>query len=140
MITNEQITKMLAEIFPAKPVAETIGMTAELQEVIDAAIEAGLEYVPAIIVSEFKNDFTGRVNTYDFSENAVQVNTVLCIGGKVQCTRTVAQMQRTLAHELGHCFHMQHFGASYETHGFAWCEDYADTFADSIGFKRTYIH
>jgi len=136
MMTDAEITKLLEGIFTAKPEPIASELTAEFAEVIEAAKVAGLTFIPVIIIDKFNEFFTGRLDRSKYSETAILINTQLVITDTDRVERTIAQMQATLAHELGHCHHIEHLHGSYEEFGFGFCEDYADNFARALGYRK----
>jgi hypothetical protein len=102
MITNNEITKMMAEIFKKEeiPVCE---LPASFSKLVEIAKGFGLSYLPQIIISHFSEISLGRLDFNTYSEPVIIISP-LDYNGQ---TRTEQKMVRTLAHELGHCFQVQ---------------------------------
>lgn len=116
-----------AEIFPPKPEPVSSELPAALQMVVDTA---ALPYIAIVLVNMIGNG-NGAVGHLDINQTYNQPAIVLARNERDFMTdkitaRTTYQLQRTLAHELGHWQDLVENGSTYESKGFKACEDYAD--------------
>ena len=127
---EKEVRKMLAEIFTEKPDAPICDIPGFFQPIIEEAKELGLTWFPKMFVEEIAVEFTGRLDLNSFNEPVIIVAHFFKFVGAHE--RSVEKMQKTLAHELGHCFHMEQFGFNIESWGWKNCEAFAEAFAENI--------
>jgi hypothetical protein len=134
--TEQEIIEMLTKIFPPKPDPIASELPAEMTEVIEIAKELGVTLFPPVVFFD-NHDAPAKcscVNFHDYSKTTIEIVT----HGLFQIERTNSEMARSLAHELGHCKHIQEGKGTYETWGFKKCEDYASSFADEVMSRASF--
>lgn len=126
-MNKSEIDKMLNEIFPPKPEPPSCQLSERMLAIVAAAQKMGLEYLPAISI-EAMGDKCSCVDFSTYNVVTIRISTQNMFTHEL---RSSSQLEKTLAHELGHCFHLQ-AGEHYGTKGLKWCEDYADEMRDKL--------
>ncbi len=124
---EKEITEMLAEIFQPPPALNSTVCPIEFGQVVKAARDAGLDWIPAIYPIDTPINFTGMYEpTPGYPERPrIQIASQYdCFGdGWMVAERTIEKQMRTLAHELGHVYAMSNNG------------DFSETAADEFRMK-----
>lgn len=130
-MTEIEITEMLQTIFPPKPEAPETELPECFYRIIEIARSLDLEWIPKIVMEPEPVDFTGRLDLSYYSETTIRIAQKFQpwdMDDPLIINRTEAKMARTLMHELGHCYHLNRWGAHYDNWGWSNCENFADAF------------